>query len=179
MSQISMCRLQTYTEKYEGEGRLSGLPLMQTHFGVIVETWVTAKFPVLLCISIEGAFCQSLFDSPRPHTPCRLKFTLRSLTQITVLHFVLRLSFCQTHDFLKNSSIAHPATVFFLFRNLSCTRNLIKPHCFWEGNENFFQGPQPPPPPPRPHPSSDTTRTPPPATPLALERGASFSIPQP
>ena len=71
------------------------------------------------------------------------KFTLRSLTQVTVLHFGLRLSFCQTHDFLKNSSISHPATV-FLFRNLSCIRNLIKPHCFGEENEKIFPGAQPP-----------------------------------
>ena len=35
------------------------------------------------------------------HTPHvdLIKFTLRSLTQVTVLHFVLRLSFYQTHDF--------------------------------------------------------------------------------
>ena len=32
-----MRRLQTYTEKYDGAGRLSGLPLLQTHYGVKVE----------------------------------------------------------------------------------------------------------------------------------------------
>ena len=44
--------------------------------------------------------------------------------------------------FLKMSSISHPATV-FLFLNLSCTRNLTKPHCFGEENENFSQGHSP------------------------------------
>ena len=32
-----MRRLQAYTEKYDGAGRLSGLPLLQTHNGVKVE----------------------------------------------------------------------------------------------------------------------------------------------
>ena len=43
----------------------------------------------------------------------------------------------------KKSSISHPATV-FLFCNLSCTRNLTKPHCFGEENEKIFTGAQPP-----------------------------------
>ena len=96
----------------------------------------------LLCKSIEGAFAKVSLNTPRPHTPCRLKFTLRSLTQVTVLYFVLRLSFYQTHDFLKTSSISHPASV-FLFCYLSCTRNLIKPHCLGDENENFSQGHSP------------------------------------
>ena len=128
------------------------------------QSWslTTTKFPVLLCESIEGVcFAKVSSNTPRPHTPCRLKFTLRSLTQVTVLHFVLRLSFYQTHDFLKMSSISHPATV-FLFCNLSCTRNLTKPHCFGEENEKIFPGARPP----DPLPSSDTTQTPPPASPL-------------
>ena len=96
-----------------------------------------------------------------PHVD--LKFTLRSLTQVTVLHFVLRLIFYQAHVFLKclqkkkfNLSSGNG----FLFCNLSCTRNLTKPHCFGEENEKIFPGPQPP----DPLPSSDTTQTPPPTT---------------
>ena len=52
--------------------------------------------------SIEGAFCQSLFE----HTPScvDLKFTLCSLTQVTI-HFVLRLTFYQAHDFFKMSCL--------------------------------------------------------------------------
>ena len=34
---LEMRRLQAYTEKYDGAGRLLGLPLLQTHFGVKVE----------------------------------------------------------------------------------------------------------------------------------------------
>ena len=49
-------------------------------------------------------FAKVSSNTPRPHTPCRLKFTLRALKQVTVLHFVLRLSFYQTHDFFRNIS---------------------------------------------------------------------------
>ena len=83
-------------------------------------------------------------SSNTPHVD--LKFTLRSLTQVTVLHFVLRLTFYQAHDFFKmsskKSSISHPATV-FLFCNLSSTRNLTKPHCFGEENEKISWGHSP------------------------------------
>ena len=144
------------------EARLSGLPLLQTHYGVKVEAWPQRSSPCFCAKVSKERFAKVSSNTLRPHTPCRFKFTLCSLTQVTVLHFVLRLSFYQTHDFLKMSSVSHPATV-FLCCYLSCTRNLTKPRCFGEELEwKIFPGAQPP----DPLPSSDTTQTPTPATPL-------------
>ena len=73
-------------------------------------------------------------------TSQKLACMLRSLTQVTVLHFVLRLTFYQAHDFFKN-----------VFKK---NTKSYKTPLFW-----LYMTP-----------SSDTTQTPPPATPLARPR---------
>ena len=138
-----MRRLQAYTEKYDGAGRLSSSPLLQTHYMVS-----KLKLDPCFCANVSkerfANWCKVSSNTPRPHTPWRLKFTLRSLTQVTVLHLILCLVYHSTKHttFLKISLISHPATV-FLFCNLSCTRNLTKPPLFWEGNEKIFPGDSP------------------------------------
>ena len=98
-----MRRLQTYTEKYDGAGRLSGLPLYCRHTMVSKLKLDHNEVPPCFCAKeSKERFAKVSSNTPRPHTPCRFKFTLRSLTQVTVLHFVLRLSFYQTHNFFKN-----------------------------------------------------------------------------
>ena len=52
--------------------RLLGLPLLQTHYDVKVKLdHNEVPGPVLFCKSIEGVFCESLFEHTKtPHTPC-------------------------------------------------------------------------------------------------------------
>ena len=90
------------------------------------------------------------------HTPCRFKFTLRSLTKVTVLHFVLRLSFYQTHDFFKNVFSLSSGNGFSVLLSFLHTKSYKTP-LFREENEKL---------PPDPLPSSDATQTPTSATPL-------------
>ena len=152
-----------WDKKYDRAGRLSGLPLLQTHYGVKVEAWPQRSSPCFCAKESKERFAKVSSNTPRPHTPCRFKFTLRSLTQVTVLRLCFVYPSTKHTIFLKMSSVSHQAKV-FLFCYLSCTRNLTKPHCFGEENEKIFPGAQPP----DPLPSSDTitTQTPPPATPL-------------
>ena len=156
-----MRRLQTYTEKYDGAGRLSGLPLLQTHCGVKVEAWPQRSSPCFCAKVSKERFAKVSSNTPRPHTPWIFKFTLRSLTQVTVLHFVLRLSYYQTHDFFKNVFSLSSGNGFSVLLSFLHTKSYKTP-LFRGGKWKTFPGAQPP----DPLPSSDTTQTPPPATPL-------------
>ena len=88
VSQMRHWYLQTYTEKYDGAGRLSGLPLLQTHYGVKVEAWPQRSSPCFCAKVSKERFAKVSSNKPRPHTPCRFKFTLRSLTLVTVLYIL-------------------------------------------------------------------------------------------
>ena len=95
---------------------------------------------------IEGAFCQSLFEHTQTTHPFRFKFTLRSLTQVTVLHFVLRLSFYQTHDFFKKCLQSLIRQRFFCFVIFLAHEILQNPIVLGRKMKNFPGGTAPGPP---------------------------------
>ena len=136
--------LQTYTEKYDGAGRLSVLPPLQTHYGVKVEAW-SQRSSLCFCAKVsEERFAKVSWNTPRPHTTCRhFSFTHTSnclaFCALSILPPSIRL-------FKTMSSIFHPATVFLFC--LSCTRNLTKPPLFWGGKRKVFPGGTAPGPPP-------------------------------
>ena len=98
-----MRRLQTYTEKYDGAAQEGCRVYHCCRHTMVSKLKLDHN-------EVPRAFVQKYQRSVLPkslrthpdHTPHVVKFTLRSLTQVTVLHFVLRLSFYQTHDFFLN-----------------------------------------------------------------------------
>ena len=90
------------------------------------------------------AFVVRSYDRPpaSPNGAIFIKFTLRSLTQVTVSHFVLRLSFYQTHDFFKKCLQSLNRQRFFCFV-IFLVHGILQNPLFGEENEKIFPGHSP------------------------------------
>ena len=119
------------------------------------------NFPVLLCRSIKGAFCQSLLEHTQTTHPM--------LTQVHSLfsHTSNCLTFCASSILLPNTRLFKKCLQslirqrFFCFVSFLAHKILQNPIVLGRKMEKFSRGQTP-----DPLPSSDTTQTSTPATPL-------------